>query len=53
MNMLRGEEGPREQKKCKQWKKNLVGKFIYGIILPSYIGIIMNHYKDPGIKQPV
>ena len=28
-------------------KKTLVGWVIYGIILPSYIGIIMNHYKDP------
>ncbi len=28
-------------------KKTLVGWVLYGIILPSYIGIIMNDYKDP------
>ena len=29
------------------WKKTLVGWVIYGIILPSYIEIILNYYKDP------
>ena len=24
-----------------------------GIFLPSYMGIVMKHYKDPGINQPV
>ena len=28
-------------------KGPLVGWVIYGIILPSYIGIIIGHYKDP------
>ena len=28
-------------------KKTLVGWVIQGIILPSYIGIIINRYKDP------
>ena len=28
-------------------KKTLVGWVIWGIILPSYIGITINHYKDP------
>ena len=28
-------------------KKTLVGWVIQGIIPPSYIGIIINHYKDP------
>ena len=28
-------------------EKTLVGWVIKGVILPSYIGIIINHYKDP------
>ena len=28
-------------------KKTLVICYIDGIILPSYMGIILNHYKDP------
>ena len=28
-------------------EKILVGWVIQGIILPSYIGIIINHFKDP------
>ena len=28
-------------------KKTLVVEGLYGILLPSYAGIIINHYKDP------
>ena len=27
--------------------KNLVGWVVKGIILPRYIGVIINHYKNP------
>ena len=32
---------------CEQWKKPWLFGFIWGIILPSYIGIIIKQYKDP------
>ena len=32
----------------EQWKKTLLAWVIQGIILPNYIGIEINHYKDPG-----
>ena len=42
-------ENKPSQKENVIWamKKNLVVEGILGIILPSYIGIIINHYKDP------
>ena len=41
-----------EWKKCRgkqheQWTKNLVVLRYIGIILPNYVGILINHYKDP------
>ena len=43
----------RVERKWSPWmiqlsnEKTLVGWVLWGIILPSYIGIIINHYKDP------
>ena len=39
----------------EKMKKNLVVWCIKGVVLPSYTGIIINHYKDPRIpvKQAV
>ena len=37
----------RQKTLCEPRKKTLVGWVIWGTILPSYIGIIINHYKDP------
>ena len=28
-------------------EKNIAWLGLYGIILPSYMGIVINHYKDP------
>ena len=38
---------PSERHETHEPRKNLVGWFLQGIILPNCIGIIINHYKDP------
>ena len=46
-------EVSREIQAFKQWKNPGWLGYIGGEILPSFIGIAINHYKDPVLKQPV